>query len=379
MSLSTSSSDVRRYFAVVAIVAMLTFAAVWAWVLAMPLAFLEPEYASWRAKQVLLERCNLGDVLILGDSRAVVGIIPARMAVRATNLAVGGGEAIEAYTALTRALTCPEKPKLVVLSIDAVHLSQPDLFWERTMRFAFLNATELADLRDASRALGDYSVYEERHTDGIPSWLRDRLSLAHFPPYYFASLIEGRLLWRWRHNEAGLATSIAARGQYYFGTANGSSVVAAEGKLEEFRPLPILDRYFDHILTLLAERGIPSIFIAMPMNETTARAIRPEVRDGFAAWLAGFEARYPGFRVSGPVVRAWPDRWFGDGFSHLNPAGAERFSTSKDFRAAISEALGGRKRMAIPAHPAAPLAAVVRPADYHLLQAAPPNTQNDAQ
>jgi hypothetical protein len=30
--------------------------------------------------------------------------------------------------------------------------------------------------------------------------------------------------------------------------------------------------------------------------------------------------------VTGPVVRPWEDKWFGDGFSHLNPAGAERFS-----------------------------------------------------
>jgi hypothetical protein len=343
MSSSTSSSNLRCYFAAMAIVSILTFGAVWVWVLAMPLAFLEPEYASWRAKQVLLAQCDLGDVLILGDSRATVAIIPARLPVKATNLAVGGGEAIEAYAALTRALTCPQTPKLVVLSIDAVHFSRPDLFWERTMRFGFLNGAELADLRDASHALGDYSVYEERHTDGVPSWLRDRLYLAHFPPYYFASLIEGRLLWRLRHNEAGLAASRATRGQYYFGTDEGSSVVAADGKLEAFRPLPVLDWYFGRILALLQERGIPSVFVAMPVNETTARAMSPEVREAFAAWLAGYEARYPSFRVAGPVVRPWPDRWFGDGFSHLNPAGAERFSASKEFHAEIVEGQTGTK------------------------------------
>ena len=353
MSSSTSSFNLKRYFAAMAVVAIITFGAVWLWVLAMPLAFLEPEYASWRAKQALLAQCDLGDVLILGDSRATVAIIPGLLPVKATNLAVGGGEAIEAYAALTRALSCPQTPKLVVLSIDTVHFSRPDLFWERTMRFGFLNAAELADLRDVSHALGDYSVYEERHTDGIPSWLRDRLYLAHFPPYYFASLIEGRLLWRWRRNEAGLAASSAARGQYYFGIDEGSSVVAADGKLTAFRPLPVLDRYFARILALLQERGIPSVFVAMPVNETTARAIRPEVRDGFAAWLAGFEARYPGFRVAGPVVRPWPDRYFGDGFSHLNPAGAERFSASAELNTQF--------------------------AGYQRLQAAPPRTQNDAQ
>ena len=319
-----------------ALVSLLTFGAVWAWVLATPLAFLEPEYASWRAKQMLLDRCDLGEVLILGDSRAAVGIIPARLRVKATNLAVGGGESIEAYSVLTRALACPEHPKLVVISLDVVHFSRPDLFWERTMRFGFLNAAELADLRDVSHALGDWSVYEERHTDGIPSWLRDRLYLAHFPPFYFGSLIEGRLLWRWRQNEAGLAASIAARGQYYFGMDEGSSVIAADGRLEAFRPLPVLDWYFDRILALLAARGIPAVFVAMPVNATTARVIRPEVRDGFAAWLAAFEARYSGFRVAGPVVRPWDDRWFGDGFSHLNPAGAERFSASKDFNMEVS-------------------------------------------
>ena len=326
MSSSPSSSDLRRYFAAMAATAIAGFAAVWIWVMAMPLAFLEPEYASWRAKQILVERCDLGEVLVLGDSRATVGIIPALLPVRTTNLAVGGGEAIEALAILTRALACPDKPKLVVLSLDAVHFAKPDLFWERTMRFGFLDAAELAELREISQAVQDWSVYEERHTDGIPSWLRDRLYLLHFPSFYFGSLIEGRLIWRWRHNEAGLARSIAARGQYYFGVDEGSSVVAADGKLPAFRPLPVLEQYFGRILALLEERGIRSVFVAMPVNDTTARAIRPAVRDAFAAWLASFEARYPGFRVAGPVVRAWEDRWFGDGFSHLNPAGAERFS-----------------------------------------------------
>lgn len=339
MSSSTSSSDVRRYFAVAALTGVFAFAAVWGWVLAMPLAFLEPEYASWRAKQMLVARCDLGDVLVLGDSRASVGIVPALLTAKTTNLAVGGGEAIEALSILTHALACPEQPKLVILSLDAVHFSRPDLFWERTMRFGFLNGAELADLRDASRVLNDYSVYEERHTDGIPSWLRDRLYLGHFPPYYFASLAEGRLLWRWSYNATGLAAALAARGQYYFGTGEGSSVIAADGKLDAFRPLPILEHYFGRILSLLAARGIPCVFIAMPVNETTARAIRPAVRDGFAAWLAGFEARYPGFRVAGSVMRPWPDRFFGDGFSHLNPTGAERFSLSVDLRSAMDRGL----------------------------------------
>ena len=83
------------------------------------------------------------------------------------------------------------------------------------------------------------------------------------------------------------------------------------------------------------------------MNEATSRVVRPEIREQFAAYLAGYAARYPNFSIVGEVMPHWPDRLFGDGFSHLNPDGA---------------AASARLR---------PLA--------QRLQAAPPSTQNEAQ
>ena len=62
----------------------------------MPLAYLDPEYPSWLAKRQMLGQCDLGDVLVVGDSRAAVNIVPALLDVKTTNLAVGGGQAIEA-------------------------------------------------------------------------------------------------------------------------------------------------------------------------------------------------------------------------------------------------------------------------------------------
>jgi hypothetical protein len=59
----------------------------------MPMAFMDAEYASFRAKQVMLDRCDLGDVIVVGDSRAAANIIPERLPMRATNLATGGGQA----------------------------------------------------------------------------------------------------------------------------------------------------------------------------------------------------------------------------------------------------------------------------------------------
>ncbi len=94
------------------------------------------------------------------------------------------------------------------------------------------------------------------------------------------------------------------------------------------------------------------------MNDATARAAAPGVAPVFRAWLAGYEARYPGFRVVGDVMPHWPDAWFGDGFAHLNPAGAAWFSTG------LEHCLD---------------TVTLSAACVQRLQAAPPNTQNDAQ
>lgn len=361
MSFSISSSDGmshRRFLGVSAAFFCGLFGLVWGWVWAMPLAFLDPEYASWRAKQALLASCDLGDVLILGDSRAATGMMPATWPIRSTNLAVGGGEAIEALAALTRAATCPVAPKQVILSLDAAHFTHPDLFWERTVRFGFLSAGEVADLRAISHRLADESVYEVRHTDGLPSWVRDGMYRVRFPSLYFASLLKGGVLLRWSGNQRLFEAGIASRGHYFFGTANGSATIAADGHLRAFRPLPVLTWYFERVLEQLDRRGIPAVFIAVPMNDTTARAVAPDVRSAFRAWLADHEARFPGFSVAGDVMPHWPDRFFGDDFAHLNPDGAARFS------AGLGRCLAE-----------SPISADC----VQRLQDAPPSTQNDAQ
>lgn len=315
-----------RYLAVLASVMATGFALVWVWTAAMPLAYLDPEYPVWRAKLTMLRRCDLGDVLIVGDSRAAVDVMPALLPVKATNLAVGGGMPIEAYVALSRALACPIPPRRVVISLDAAHFAVPDLFWERSVKFGFVGLANLALLRRLASETGDESLAAPKRPDGLPASLRGWLYASRFPPLYFSSLVKGGVFLRLWSNQAALAAALVARGQYFFGRNDGSSTVATEGRMQAFVPLPVLDRYFDRMLALLAAHGIPADFIAMPMNQATGRAVLPSVRAGFAAYLTRYEARYPGFRVVGPSMVAWPNRYFGDGFSHLNPAGAALLS-----------------------------------------------------
>jgi hypothetical protein len=241
-------------------------------------------------------------------------------------MAVGGGEPIEAYSAIRRALACPESPVRVIVSFDAGHFMHPDLLWKRSVGFGFLGPAEVAALRRVSQRLGDMSIYGMKRADGLPPRLRAALYSVRFPSLYFASLLHGGVLLRWWENRQGLERANAARGQYFFGTAASSDEVAVEGQLDRFAVLPVLDWYFDRMLALLAARHIEVDFIAMPMNEATARAVRPALRDGFAAYLESYAGRYPNFHVVGNVMPHWPDRFFGEEFSHLNPQGAALLS-----------------------------------------------------
>jgi hypothetical protein len=160
----------------------------------------------------------------------------------------------------------------------------------------------------------------------LPPSLRSLLYTLRFPAYYFNSVAKGGVFLRWWNNRASLAEVTASRGQYFFGKDPGSSRVAVEGHLQTFTPLPVLDHYFDRMLALLAKRHIEADFVAMPMNQATRQVVRSDVSEAFAAYLSSYAARYPNFHLIGEAMPDWPDRWFGDNFAHLNPAGAQRFS-----------------------------------------------------
>jgi hypothetical protein len=333
------------YLRRVALSATLCLGLIWAWVACVPMAFMESEYAAWQAKLTLLDRCDLGPAIILGDSRAAADIMPNRLPFRVTNLALGGGEAIEALSLLHRALRCPQPPSLAILSFGPAHFTQADLFWQRTVRFGLLSPAEIAALRATSTTTGDASIYAGQRSSGIPTSLRDQLSLWHFPRYAFPSLLHGGVFLRWWHNNDVLAQTLAARGQYSFGTAPGSNDVAQEGHMTSFTVLPVLDRYFNQLLATLQANDIETLFIAMPINDATWQQIDPALYAGFAYYLAGYQRRYPHFHVAAALMPHRPNQDFGDQFCHLNPAAAEKFSDELAQR----------------------------------LQAAPPSTQNEAQ
>lgn len=315
----------RDYLACLAVMMLAGLAATWLWVAAAPIAFLDSEYPFWKAKLSLLRGCDIGSILVVGDSRAATDIVPRVLPGKATNLAIGGAQPVESYFAVKHALECPSPPQRVVISHSIGHFARPDTFWNRSVRFGFLGYDDLQDIYATSRRLNDFSVYGA-NDDGLPPAFRHWLYAVRFPAPYFASLVRSGLFLRYWDNRAALTRALDERGHYFFGTEAGSDTVTSEARLRVFQPTPVVDHYFDAMLALLHQRGIPVDFVTAPINEATSSEMDPNVRKNFSEYLQSYAERYPNLRIIGETIPSWPNKFFGDTFLHMNPSGADRFS-----------------------------------------------------
>jgi hypothetical protein len=317
----------RRYLLHASLAGITIFAAIWVYVAACPMAFLDDEFPRWSAKQTMLDSCDLGDITVVGDSRAAVDIMPKALPVPTTNLALAGTSTVETYVAVKRLLRCPNLPRAVIISISASHFAGPDTFWEKSARYRFLSRADLEELRHVSARIHDWSLFTLDSPDDLPPFARIWLYASDFPSVYFSALLDNEIFFHLTQNELLYRQVLAARGQYFFHELDqGYDGISAEGHMPRFTVLPILDAYFDHTLSLLAAHHLPAIFVAMPMNDATFAATTADFRDGFAQYLRGYANQYPNFAISGDTMPHVPNSQVGDSLSHLNRAGAARFN-----------------------------------------------------
>jgi hypothetical protein len=317
----------RRYLLQVSLAGITIFATIWLYVVAFPMAFLDDEFPRWSAKQTMLDSCDLGDLTVVGDSRAAVDIMPNALPVRTTNLALAGTSTVETYVAVKRLLRCDKLPRAVIISLSASHFAGPDTFWEKSARYRFLGRADLEDLRGLSAQLHDWSMFTLDSPDDLPPRARIWLYASYFPSVYFSALLDNEIFFHFTRNELIYRQVRDTRGQYFFHErAQGSDGIAAEGRMPRFTVLPILDAYFNRTLSLLAARHVPALFVAMPINDATFASTTAEFREGFAGYLRAYAAKYPDFAIVGDTMPHVPNSQTGDSLSHLNQTGATLFN-----------------------------------------------------
>jgi hypothetical protein len=305
--------------------AVVGFALVWLYAVSFPMAFLSLDYVSARVRQQRLANCDLGDVAIFGDSRVVAAIAPDLMSVRVSNFGLQATTPVETWFAVQQAMRCPILPRWVVIGHGVHAHNEMVKLWGFDAPYEFLTLAQREEVRRVAAQLNDVESLEAIPDVGVPAGLLDRAFAVRFPPLYFASLWESRVGFRWLQNQQRASTLIDARGHCLFANANGSSELAPEAEMQDFRPFPLVDYYFSKTLALLDQRGVKVLYLAPPVNQSTYDRVRPGLAPEFLNYLRSKAHALHHFHVAEDVIACWPDEYFGDG-GHLNEAGAHKYS-----------------------------------------------------
>ena len=321
----TSERLARRYIGLSAAAFLAVFGLFWIYTATSPMAFLSRDYPSWIAKKAMLASCNLGAVSFFGDSRAMAAIDPRALPFPSSNFALSGSSPIEAYFAAKRLLQCKTTPKTVVIAYSVGKYMEDSDYWNISARAGVLSFANMQTVARESHLLDDDEIQRLSNSDHLPLFIREALYAAHFPSFYFGSLIDGYGFGRYAHNREEERAISLSRGHALFGTEQGSDAIATEAVLPRFSASPLIDAYFRTMLAAFAHRHIGVVLLSVPINDATCRVMNPSIRPEFQAYLRHVVATVPDARLLGPTMPCWADSLFGDAF-HLNATGAAVYS-----------------------------------------------------
>lgn len=324
---SLTRSSLRGFFSTLAGACIILVGCAWIWAANGRMWFLDPEYAMWQAKIEMVERCELGDTVVLGASRAMAGVLPNQLGGSVSNLALGGSSPIENFYMMQRVARCPTPPRRAVMAFLPLFLTRAQTFWERSALFGFLDFDELEEIRTASVRLSDSMLYSSSPWAAPLGLIENYSYHVGLPSYYFAAMVKGRLVGRKARNDLELARTLNSRGQHFFGSAESSNGVAEDALMTHFAVKPVLDDYMVRLLDLLHKEKIETYFASPPLNPATFALMDRQVAVNFVGYLRSLEARFPNFHVLGQALQEFPADHFGDP-EHLNPIGAARWTAS---------------------------------------------------
>jgi hypothetical protein len=313
--------SLRAFFLGVGVVAAAMFFAAWPWAIHGRAWFMDPEWSMWKAKEQIIDHCNSGDTIILGDSRSMAGLIPAMLGDNVTNLALGASTSIENYYVARRVLACPTPPKRALIAFLPIDMTRTQMYWQRTALFGLLDFEQMEEVRKSSIRISDPLIYSANPVGTVLDKLQNYSYHIGFPSYYFPAMMNAGFVGRKALNEREFENTLRDRGHHYFGTAAQSNRIAEDAQVTAFAPSPLLNDYFERLLTALRDSKTDVYFLTPPLNPATFALVPQDVIADFKAYLNDVAARHPNFHLLGDIVQSMPADHFGDE-EHLNEKGA---------------------------------------------------------
>lgn len=322
---ATRELSFTRFSFLMSAIFLVTWGMIWIYIAAFPMAYEGRDYPLSLAKDKLIAQCRPNQIVVFGDSRAVVGVLPTVMNVPVENLAFPGASPVETYFFVRRILRCPEPPRLVVIAHSASMYPKDEFFWSLFAGLGVLSTADIRSVEANARALGDDELKHAERPSAVPYAVLPELYAMRFPPLYFGVLTGGYVAARWRYNERAMHEAVISSGRSSFGTADGSDSISGEVEMVNWHVSPLVNVYLNRTLALLATHHVPVVIMTMPINASTCERLPSEIQPRFSAYLTKIARANPNVKLVDSTIPCWPDQFYGDAW-HFNMSGTLAYS-----------------------------------------------------
>lgn len=316
----------RSFLLVAALVTGSIIGGAWLYTSLMRMRFLESGYPIWVAKQSILQRCQFGSILVLGDSRAEAAIVPAELPFPAANITFGGTTPVETYFFAREAMKCPNQPKLVVYSHSMPAYLHPNQgLWKTATRYGYIRFSDLREIAGVAAREHDRWLRTINTHDGLTGIVRDMTYGIGFPSIFMASLVEARGFGRYDTNQVLLRRTALTSGRVIYPQPANKQLVGIDADEKTFVASPLEAEYLDKTLELFAAAHVTVMLLTVPAGESTVRAVSPALKADFSRFLTDRTKRFKNIMPGVPGLLGWPDEFYVDG-SHMNEGGSKVFT-----------------------------------------------------
>lgn len=292
------------------------------------------EYPMWISKiEYVASKHNEKDLkVILGDSRAFAGLIPNEIDSNLYNLSLGGGSPMEGYYQLKRLIDQGNTISKLIISYSPYHFEYHESFFERTIKYPFLNSSELEEAINYSASMNNkfweygnkpYSSSYEKFT------MNYEIKSAYYKLFYnyVNEFRQSLMIPRIFKNREVYQKVTNQQGHLTFGSENICEALNLEAVSNKpFDKNKVLEAYFSKILQLAAERNIRVYYVSAPFNRISYDHINKGYIESYNRYIDSFAAVYKNF-VPLNKLDFYENMYFGDP-SHLNLKGEILFSRS---------------------------------------------------
>lgn len=298
--------------------------------------FRDPEYG--RKLTLLRQRLSAEPerplVVILGSSRAELGVSPERMTIAPAageqppiimNMAVTGCGPVHELLILKRLLAQGIRPWIVLVEVHPLFLHKINPSWGEEI-WKSPDRLEWADR-------GVLAAYHDQPSKITWEWLSSRTGLIHTLRYqvlnYYAprwlppDAMVGHTLWKYIDRSGWIKTPEAPLTRVDRRRRLDHARKEYADAFRNWRISQPPDRALREILELCRAQGMQSALFLMPEGDEFQSWYSPSMRDQTQAYLAGLQAEYGAPLIDATDWRSEEDFWDSH---HLTVRAAERFS-----------------------------------------------------